>query len=234
MTQPADRPAPSTDAPTPGADCALFRPGSPALSSPEAPHSVEFADLHHYLPELRRSERLIPVAHRLLRIPMDLHYDPVRTACERSQTHGFYKVHTPGPVTRIRQNREVCEALRSGNSRKIKSVSGVRFMGPDAPLAQNYSRVAFIENILRAVQPFFEGGMHAPLEKHRLIRTPHLLEQRKILHVPSSNLEKIGIFTYPPHISGIYYLSHYWKPCFFSRILEYLQCFETETLKCIW
>ena len=27
MTQPADRPAPSPDAPTPGADCALFRPG---------------------------------------------------------------------------------------------------------------------------------------------------------------------------------------------------------------
>ena len=125
-------------------------------------------------------------------------------------------------------------SLMAGIEAQIESVPRIGLKGPDAPLAEYNVGVAFTEDILRAIEPLLNGGVHAPLQQDGPLRPSYFLEEREVLHVPCADLQDVGILAHPEYVARVDYFRHDRQTRLFLCLLENLKSLETESLECVW
>ena len=89
---------------------------------------------------------------------------------------------------------KMAEALHRGHNAEVERVAGVVGEGADSAFAESDVVVAFAHDVFRGHEEFFQRGRHAALQQHGLSGASGALEQRKILHVASADLDHVGIF----------------------------------------
>src|SRR5690554_3643655 len=140
--------------------------------APQGPgHGAYFP---HQLVELFGLQRLLPVGHRVLRVRVHLDHEAVRAGRHGRAGHGRHVPPLPRPVGRIHDDGQVAQLFDDGHRVEVQRVSGGRFKGADAPLAQDDVGIAGADDVFRGHQPLFDGRGQAPLQQHRLAGPPRL------------------------------------------------------------
>ena len=136
-----------------------------------------------------------PIRQGLLRVRVDFNHQRITAHSHRSLGHRGYEVGPARAVARIHHNRQVGEAAQHRHSGQIQMVAGVLAIErANAALAEDHVRVACRHDVLRGHQPFLDRGRHPPLQQHRLILGPNLLQQREVLHIAGPHLQHIRHF----------------------------------------
>src|SRR3989304_1738175 len=87
---------------------------------------------------------------------------------------------------------------------ELAGEGGVRVVGADAALAEDDVAVAVGEDVLGGEEPLLDGGPHAALEEHRLVRLADLVQEGEVLHVAAAYLEDIGEAGDEVHVAGVH------------------------------
>src|SRR5271165_4002631 len=163
------------------------------LNSPSQ-HRRDLLDLHHQLIELVGIERLHAIGQGVVGIVMDFNHQAVSSgsyggACQRRDF-----VALAGTVAGIGDDRQVTQALHSGNHAEIERVARVIDERAHAALAQHHIVVALTHHVFGGHEKFFERRRNAPLQQYRLAGASGALKQREVLHVAGAELDNVGIF----------------------------------------
>src|SRR4029453_2997723 len=76
---------------------------------------------------------------------------------------------------------------------KIEGFTRMLRESPNAAFAQDYVVIALGHDVFRRQQPFFECCRHSSLQKYRQLRPASPPEERKVLHVTSTDLNYVAI-----------------------------------------
>src|SRR5215212_143105 len=136
-------------------------------------------------------QRLLPVAQRLLRVVMRLHYEPVCFSGNGGFRERDHKVAPASSVGWIHNHGQVRDTFGHDDRREVEREARAGLEGADAPLAKDYVITARARHVLRSQEPLFNGGREPALEEDAVVRAGYCrtnaLEQREVDRVARSD-----------------------------------------------
>ena len=124
--------------------------------------------------------------------------------------------------------------LRDGHPSQIEGVAGRRLEGPDPALAQDDLGVAALRDVLGRLEPFLDGHREAPLQHHRLVREPDLLQQLEVLRVAGPDADAVGDVRDVGDLGHVHDLDHDRQAELAACLLEDLDPLLSESLERVW
>ena len=97
-------------------------------------------------------------------------------------------------MTRINDDRKVADFMHSRHHLQIDNEAGCRLMSVgrgDAAFAEHDIGVSLIEQVLGRAEPIAKATAEMPLQQDRLFCLGYGFQQRKVLHVPRTDLDHV-------------------------------------------
>ena len=141
--------------------------------------------------EAVQGEGLEPVAEGVDGVVVDLDHHPVEAGRggRKTQRHDEF-----WPSSRMRRVREDGEGRVLPGPHGAGEVEGVPCLGferPDATLTQHDGFVPAGDDVVGGEEPLLELGSQPALEQHRRANSTQFGQQRRVVHVPGSDLEHV-------------------------------------------